>query len=269
MASFSRMKLASILHFGFALAILFLFASDSLGMRLEPVPVKPLVIDGIKYTAPFDDAYAEKLQARDAKTDKLLWEIVLQRNPEPPPASCGGGIFLKELRSFRNNLIAEDETERCFLVDLKTKAVTRTVRFRPFRIEDYQAFPKNWDEKTTPVLAVRIQGEVGWKQYFGAAGVMRKNKPYAPPPETFVKEEILFAAVIADTAENEAIELEGIVLDEKLHTITVSFSSPVPTAKKATTGAKFKNVAGCFMTRASVEKVIFLHNGKEITSPAK
>jgi hypothetical protein len=269
MASFSHMKLAPILHFGFTLAILFLFASDSLGMRLEPAPVKPLVIDGIKYTAPFDDAYVEKLQARDEKTDKLLWEIVLQRNPEPPPESCGGGIFLKELRSFRNNLIAEDEAERCFMVDLKTKAVTRTVRFRPFRIEDYQAFPKNWDEKTTPVLADRMQSEADWKQYFGAAGVMRKNKPYAPPPETFEKEEILFAAVIADSAKNEAIELEGITLNEKLNTITVSFSCPATTDKKEPTGAKFKNVAGCFVAKAPDAKVIFLHNGKEVSTPAK
>lgn len=238
-------------------------------MRLEPVPVKPLVIDGIKYTAPFDTPHVEKLQARDAKTDKLMWEIVLQRNPEPEPASCGGGIFLKELRRFGTNLIAEDETERCFMVNLKTKAVTRTVRFRTFRMEDYQAFPKNWDEKTTPVLTSRVRSELEWKEYFGVARVMGKNKPYAPPPETFEKEEILFAAVIADTIKNEAIELDGIVLDEKLHIITVSFSSAAPTAKKATTGAKFKNVAGCFMTRASVEKVIFLHNGKEITSPAK
>ena len=262
------MKLASLLHFGFALAILVLFASNSFGLRIEPVPVKPLTIDGIKYTAPFDDPYVEKLQARDEKTDKLLWVIDLHRNP-PNEGLSGGGIFLKELRSFRNNLIAEDEAERCFMVDLKTKAVTRTVRFRPFRIEDYQAFPKNWDEKTTPVLAVRMQSEFDWKQYFGAAGVMRKNKPYAPPPETFEKEEILFAAVIADTAKNEAIELEGIVLDEKLHTITVSFSSPVPTGKKATAGAKFKNVAGCFMAKAPDAKVIFLHNGKEVSPPAK
>jgi hypothetical protein len=80
----------------------------------------------VRFIAPNDNGRRAYVQAWDAKTDEKLWDITLFQNfIKPWREECLQWVFIKELRIVNQTLIARDEHDRFYCVDLKTRAVKK------------------------------------------------------------------------------------------------------------------------------------------------
>lgn len=126
------------------IAILFLLAltpPDVANAKRGPVPkVAPLKRDGIRYVAPNDKTSGGYIQARDAKTDKLLWEVTVYKNSiNPFLEEDVQWVLIKKLSFVNNDLVVVDERNRAYTVDLKTHKVRP--KSKRFRIHDSRSRP--------------------------------------------------------------------------------------------------------------------------------
>src|SRR3569623_882229 len=98
--------------------------------RAAPHPVPPVVLDGVRYTAPPWGIYHDKrrsggyVEAWDVKTQKMLWDRIVYRveydpNLEPDVQDD----FITQLRVEQGHLIALTEHAERFDMDLRTGRV--------------------------------------------------------------------------------------------------------------------------------------------------
>lgn len=108
------------------LAWMAIVAGESFAKRAEPRPVPPVVHHGVKYAAPNQNGREGKVEARDEKTGRKLWEVVIytvaiDRNLEEDVQ----WVFITALSIRDDVLTVTNEKGERFSLDLKTKKVER------------------------------------------------------------------------------------------------------------------------------------------------
>jgi hypothetical protein len=103
-----------------------LLVSEAWAKRTSPKPVTPVIQNGVKYVAPNLSGRQGVVEARDEKTDKKLWDVVvysvrLDRNLEEDVQ----WVFVTRLAVHDNNLVVTNEKNESFAVDLRTKKVQK------------------------------------------------------------------------------------------------------------------------------------------------
>lgn len=94
--------------------------------RLPPAPVEPVTYQGVRYVAPNDNGRRAYIQALDMKTRKRLWEVTVFRNSiDPSLEEDVQWVFIRRLSIGTGKLIAVDEHDGAYCVDLQTRAVKR------------------------------------------------------------------------------------------------------------------------------------------------
>ncbi len=116
-----------------AIASMFVVLSAPLAhaKRIPAPKVQPVVYEGIRYVVPNDNGRRAYIQAWDAKTN-LLWSVTLFRNfINPLLEEDVQWVYIKALRVEDGKLIATDERDRAFSVNLKTRAVKSLPKPKP------------------------------------------------------------------------------------------------------------------------------------------
>lgn len=104
--------------------------SGAAAKRTVPVEVPPLIRDNIKFVVPHfagetgRDQRGGYIEARDAKTDDLLWElkiytVIYKRRLEKDVQD----IFITKMEFQNHKLVIWNERNDKFLVDIKTREV--------------------------------------------------------------------------------------------------------------------------------------------------
>ena len=110
-------------------AVALLLPSLALAKRAAPAKVKPVVHQGVRYTAPNDDGRRAYIEAWDVQTNKKLWDLTVFTNRiDPKLEEDVQWIFIKTLKVRAGMLIVASERDKTYRVDLKTKAVTQSER---------------------------------------------------------------------------------------------------------------------------------------------
>jgi hypothetical protein len=96
--------------------------------RLAPKEVSPVIHQGIKYSAPHWGApngrkqNGQYIQARNAETDKLLWELrVYEVKHDPKLESDVQDIFVTSLKFVQGNLEVTNEAGDKFVIDVSKR----------------------------------------------------------------------------------------------------------------------------------------------------
>jgi hypothetical protein len=86
--------------------------------------IQPVVHEGVRYSVPNDEGRRAYIQAKAARSGKLLWELTIFRNPiNPKLEEDVQWVFIKSLRVTKTNLTVVDERNRTWVVNLKSRAV--------------------------------------------------------------------------------------------------------------------------------------------------
>jgi len=94
--------------------------------RIPPREVAPVVVDGVTFTAPFDDAKFGYVEACDAATKKKLWRAVIFRIQfDPDLEQDVQWVGISGLALDKRGLVVTAEDGSVFCLDLKTKEVMR------------------------------------------------------------------------------------------------------------------------------------------------
>jgi len=97
--------------------------------RLPPPKVEPVVFNGVRYVAPNDNGRRGYVQAADAKTNRLLWEVTLFRNSiNPSLEEDVQHVYIESMRVEHGKLLVVDEHAVLYAVDLQTRAVTKAAK---------------------------------------------------------------------------------------------------------------------------------------------
>ena len=122
------------------LGILFCFCVQIAAKRPAPSEVKPIIHEGIKYVVihfsglvPEVKQNGGYIEARDAKTDKKLWGLMVYKiEYNLKLESDVQDVFITSLRVDKkaNRLIIENELDYTYHVDLKTKKVLHVIRHK-------------------------------------------------------------------------------------------------------------------------------------------
>jgi hypothetical protein len=106
-----------------------LITSEVWAKRVGPKPVTPVVHNGVKYLAPNENGREGKIEARNEKTGKKLWDIAVYTIKIDPnleeDVQC---VFITELAVRGNSLLVTNEKNEHFTLDLKTKKVEKKKR---------------------------------------------------------------------------------------------------------------------------------------------
>jgi hypothetical protein len=103
-----------------------LLPSLALAKRTAPPKVEPVTYQGVKYLAPNDEGRRGYLEARDAQTDKKLWDLTVFTNRiNPALEEDVQWVFVRKLELRDSKLIVTTERGVVYHVDLKTKEVTQ------------------------------------------------------------------------------------------------------------------------------------------------
>ncbi len=109
-----------------SLTMVALTAGDVWAKRAGPKEVEPVVADGVKYVASNDSGREGKVEARDAKTDKKLWEVVVYTvKIDPELEEDVQWVFITRLAVKENALLVTNEKGEAYKVDLTTKKVEK------------------------------------------------------------------------------------------------------------------------------------------------
>jgi hypothetical protein len=107
--------------------------------RLPPEKVPPVMSDGVKYLAPhvtldYQSTYGLPscpigcIEARDAKSDKLLWQVLVYKIVyDSTLESDVQDVFIRSLEIKDGYLLVENELGEKFSVDLKNRKIKRFV----------------------------------------------------------------------------------------------------------------------------------------------
>ncbi len=116
------------------IAAIFLMVGSTYAKRLAPRDVPPVILDGKKYSAQpwvFKDEQSTNgvvqgryIQARNSKTDKLIWEIkIYEIKYNPKVESDVQDIFISSLKIVEKNLEIKNEAGDKFIVDVSARKV--------------------------------------------------------------------------------------------------------------------------------------------------
>jgi hypothetical protein len=121
----------------FQLFLSILFASSVLAKRAAPVEVAPVTVGNVVISVPHFcqvDGVAVRggvLEARDSATGKLVWSMRVYKIPYDPALEGDvQDVFIKTLSHDATHglLLLSDESDRVFVVDLKSRKVTPVAR---------------------------------------------------------------------------------------------------------------------------------------------
>lgn len=97
--------------------------------RSAPPNVPPVVHAGVRYVAPNDNGRQAIVQARDATTDKLLWEVNVFKVPiDKDLEQDVQWVFIKSISRDTDTLVIVAEDARIYHLDLKTRVVTKATK---------------------------------------------------------------------------------------------------------------------------------------------
>ena len=101
-------------------------AGEAWAKRAAPQPVTPVVHNGVKYVAPNETGREGKVEARDEKTDKKLWDVVIYKvKIDPNLETDVQWVFITKLDLRGEILLVTNEKNERFTLDLKTKKVAK------------------------------------------------------------------------------------------------------------------------------------------------
>jgi len=100
--------------------------------RKAPPKVQPVIYEGVRYTAPNDDGRRAYVQAWDARTNKMLWELTVFRNVIIPLLEEDvQHVYIKSMSIQDGKLVLVAEDGRAYSVGLNTRAVKRLKQAPP------------------------------------------------------------------------------------------------------------------------------------------
>ena len=108
--------------------LLGVFTALAWAKRSGPAEVAPVVKDGVKYVALQDNGKEGKIEARDATTDKKLWDVVVYTvTIKPDLEEDVQWVFIKSLALSGNTLTVMNEKDTEYTIDVTTKKVQKVV----------------------------------------------------------------------------------------------------------------------------------------------
>ena len=117
------MKKLSIL---LGLVLTVLIAGEAWAKRMDPKPVTPVVHKGVKYVALLEHGREGKIEARDEKSGKKLWDAVIYTvKIDPNLEEDVQWVFITALEIKDNRLLVTNEKNDQYTLDLKTKTVEK------------------------------------------------------------------------------------------------------------------------------------------------
>jgi len=94
--------------------------------RMAPPDVEPVIYEGLRIIAPNNDGRRAYVQAWDAKTNKMLWEVTVFRNAiDPLLEEDVQHVYIEKMIIREGKLIVSAESGKTYSLDLKTRDVTR------------------------------------------------------------------------------------------------------------------------------------------------
>lgn len=127
---------------------------------------------------------------------------------------------------------------------------------------DYQAYVRNWDEKTYPVLLACIQSVAQWNAVMAPAAVMGKHAPFSPKEDQFARNHLLLLAQVMPGGSDDIakrFKVGSAVLKDGELTLNVTMTMPSNKVNYT-----IKNYLGVWVPKMLVNKVVFMENGKRI-----
>ena len=114
------------------LLVLALLPCATFAKRAAPAKVQPVVHEGIRYLAPNDDGRRGYIEAWAVPTNKKLWDVTVFKNRiDPKLEEDVQWVFIQSLRVMDGTLVVTSELGKTYKVNLKTQAVTQSVRRNP------------------------------------------------------------------------------------------------------------------------------------------
>jgi hypothetical protein len=107
--------------------VLFALVPAAAHAKRIPAPkVEPVIYGGVRYVAPNDNGRRGYIQAWDTSTNRMSWSVTIFRNLiNPFLEEDVQWVYIKTLRVEDGKLMAIDERDRAYSVDLKTHSVRR------------------------------------------------------------------------------------------------------------------------------------------------
>ena len=97
--------------------------------RLPPPKVEPVVHESVRYVAPNDNGRRAYVQAFDAKSNRLRWEVTVFRSSiDPSLEEDVQHVYIESMRVENGKLIVVDEHAGLYTVDLRTRAVSKPAK---------------------------------------------------------------------------------------------------------------------------------------------
>ena len=126
---------------------------------------------------------------------------------------------------------------------------------------EYQCYIKNWDEKQNPVLCAVVRTPADFSALFHPAPVGGTQRPFAPPPEFFTKEQILVVARVmpAQSSPDGGFTLEKLTRQNNDLAFHYRFQ---PHTSNATFSVK--NFLALRLPQHPYASVTFYENGRKI-----
>jgi hypothetical protein len=87
--------------------------------------VTPIIYSGIEYLVA-GDGTAQYVIARDLKASKVLWKVeIFRTRMNPRLEEDVQWVFITAMNLSHNALLIRDEGSRCYMLDLRSKIVSR------------------------------------------------------------------------------------------------------------------------------------------------
>jgi hypothetical protein len=104
----------------------------ALAKRSSPPVVEPVIVDGVRYTAPNDDGRRAYVEAWDTAENRKLCEVTVFRNPiDPAVEEDVQHVYLRQMIPRGGMLMVVAEDDRVYRIDLKTRVVDRLEKLPP------------------------------------------------------------------------------------------------------------------------------------------
>lgn len=108
-----------------ALFLMLLLPDFIWAKRIAPAAVKPVVHEGVRYSAPNDDGRRGYIVAWDVRSNKKLWDLTVFTNRiDPKREEDVQWFFITALNIRGGTLIIKSERGTTYRIDLQTKAIT-------------------------------------------------------------------------------------------------------------------------------------------------
>ena len=158
----------------------------------------------------------------------------------------GVALYFGLLFTGSSNSVAEDEGQ--------------AVKYQRIGSQEFKNFLVGWDESSQPQRFALIRSASEYDQLFQPAAVNGSRGPFAPPPKSYEKEQILLVGreMPAPTNMEAVFEIES--LQEKGTMLLLKYRYKAP--KSASYNVR--NYVAIRLPAKAYERVIFVENGKEV-----